>query len=80
MKARMRKAFIIHARSVAAPLSFDEARVKYRATAEDVRAVKLFLVGDSTTRLSKSIGRKRARPSSGNRRSRSTPASGTRKK
>jgi hypothetical protein len=57
----MKKAFRITSGSVAAPLSFDEMRVKYGATAEDVRAVKLFLFRDSAIRVSKPIGRKRAR-------------------
>jgi hypothetical protein len=72
-----KKAFRITAGSVAPPLSFDEVRTKYGATAEDVRFVKLFLFRDSAIAVSKSIGGKAS--GSLSRRPRSRQA-GTRKK
>jgi hypothetical protein len=75
----MKKAFRITAKSVAAPLSFDEARVKYGASAADVRAVRMFVLTDSDGRTSVVVRKRAARPSVGRRRS-STKTLGTRKK
>ena len=74
-----KKAFRITAKLVAAPLSFDEARVKYRASDADVRAVRLFVLSDSTAGPSTVFGGKDGRPSATFRR-RSRRVTGTRKK
>ena len=75
-----KKAFRITAKSVAAPLSFDEVRVKYRASDADVRAVRLFVLSDSTAGPSMVFGGKGGRPSSAPPRRRSRRVTGTRKK
>jgi hypothetical protein len=75
----MKKAFRITAKSIAAPLSFDEARVKYGASAADVRAVRMFVLTDSNGRAAVVV-RKRAARASVNRRGPSTRTLGTRKK
>jgi len=75
----MKKAFRITAKSVAAPLSFDEARVKYAASAADVRAVRMFVLTDSDGRASVVVRKRAARPSASRRRP-STRTLGTRKK
>jgi hypothetical protein len=74
---RMKKAFRISAKSVAAPLSFDEVRVKYRASDADVRAVKLFVSSDSAGLATVAGGKGSGRSSA---RHRSSRASGGRKK
>jgi hypothetical protein len=73
----MKKGFRITAKSVAAPLSFDEARVKYGASAADVRAVRMFVFTDSAGGSSPVVVRKRA---SASLRRHSTRIVGTRKK
>jgi hypothetical protein len=60
----MKNAFRITTKLVAAPFSFDEVRAKYRASDADVRAVRLFVLSDSTAELSTVVGGKRTRPSS----------------
>jgi hypothetical protein len=76
----MKKAFRITAKLVAAPLSFDEARVKYGASAADVKAVRMFVLNDSAGGSSPVVVRKRTRPSSASLRRHSTRVLGTRKK
>ena len=80
MILRMKKAFHITTRSLATPLSFDEVSEKYGASAKDVRAVKMFVFGDSGVELSSPVSRNRTRTSSGKPRSRSTRVAGARKK
>jgi hypothetical protein len=75
--AQMKKAFRITAKSVAAPLSFDQARVKYGASEADVRAVRMFVLTDAAG--SPVVVRKRTSRASASRR-RSTQTVGTRKK
>jgi len=77
---RMKKAFRITAKSVAAPLSFDEMRVKYGASAADVRAVRMFMLTHSAGRSAPVVVRKRTSPASAAPRRHSTRLLGTRKK
>jgi hypothetical protein len=75
----MKKAFRITAKSIAAPLSFDQARVKYGASEADVRAVRTFVLTDAAGGAPVVVRKRTSRVSSSRRR-RSTQAVGTRKK
>ena len=77
---RMKKAFRITAKSVAAPLSFDQVRGKYGASAADVRAVRLFILADSAGGTLPVLARKKSRSSSASLRIHSKRILGTRKK
>jgi len=75
----MKKAFRITAKSIAAPLSFDQARVKYGASEADVRAVRTFVLTDAAGGPP-IVVRKRTSRASPSRRRHSTQIVGTRKK
>jgi len=76
----MKKAFRITGKLVAAPLSFDQVRAKYGASAADVKAVRLFILADSAGGPSLVLARKKSRSSSPSLRIHSKRVLGTRKK
>jgi len=72
----MKKAFRITAKSVAAPVSFAEVRVKYGASAADVQAVRTFVLTDASCGSSPVVMRKRSSPWSAGLSSSRDPGSG----